>query len=289
MPGPTIAVAPIVGTNASGNASVTLNSCVKDGTVVLAIGTDFDTVTFGDPTCTGETPHLRGTKSLTNWGGTNASWQFADCVIQTAGNKTFTAAGFGVGEDSQIFGMQFNETLTFDKDGEYISLSGAANQSTSIVTDTDHEAIIALISNTGGDATAGAGGFVHFNADDGYMTSDGEYLLDGGTAGTVSVPFVHVAASKVLIKSGAWRLSGPTISGVTKNNAGAIVGSCDVFLFQYNSGTTTLTQVGYMVSDPTTGAYSFTPPDSTATYMTAAFKAGSPNVFDVTDHNLQQI
>jgi hypothetical protein len=45
----------------------------------------------------------------------------------------------------------------------------------------------------------------------------------------------------------------------------------------------------YVVSDGSTGAYSFTTADSDPLYMVAAFKDGTPNVRDVTDHNLQPV
>lgn len=78
------------------------------------------------------------------------------------------------------------------------------------------------------------------------------------------------------------------ITGVTKNNSGVPLGSCDVFLFKYNSGTHTLAQVDYVTSNGTTGAYTFSSiADGDAAYMVAAFKDGSPNAFDLTDHNLQ--
>ena len=81
-----------------------------------------------------------------------------------------------------------------------------------------------------------------------------------------------------------------TLTGVTKNNSGVPLGSCDVFLFKYDSGASTLTQMDFVTSDPTTGVYTFTGiADTLAVYLVTAFKNGTPNVFDVTDHNLQPV
>jgi hypothetical protein len=80
-----------------------------------------------------------------------------------------------------------------------------------------------------------------------------------------------------------------TIASVTKDKNGVKLVSCDVFLFKYDSSAHTLTQMDYVVSDGSTGAYSFTTADSDPLYMVAAFKDGTPNVRDVTDHNLQPV
>jgi len=80
-----------------------------------------------------------------------------------------------------------------------------------------------------------------------------------------------------------------TLTGITKNGAGALLGSCECFLFKYDSGAHTLTQMDYQVSNATTGFYVFTTADSDPLYLVTSFKDGSPNVFDVTDHNLQPV
>ncbi len=82
-----------------------------------------------------------------------------------------------------------------------------------------------------------------------------------------------------------------TLSGVTRNNTGAPLVSCECFLFKYDGTAHTLTQIGSMVtSDAGTGAYSFTGiADSDPAYMVLAFKNGSPDVFDCTDHNLTPV
>jgi len=77
------------------------------------------------------------------------------------------------------------------------------------------------------------------------------------------------------------------ITGVTKNNAGAVLGNCDCFLFKHDSGAHTLTQIDYTISDGSTGAYAFTGiADNDAAYTVTFFKDGTPNVFDVLDRNL---
>ena len=79
------------------------------------------------------------------------------------------------------------------------------------------------------------------------------------------------------------------ITGVTKDKDGAVLGSCECFLFKDN-GDNTLSFVAYQVSNASTGVYDFTGlADNDAAYLVYSVKDGSPNVFDVTDHVLQPV
>ena len=73
-----------------------------------------------------------------------------------------------------------------------------------------------------------------------------------------------------------------TISGVTKDSTGAVLGGCKVHLF-----TTDLdTLVAQITSDPTTGVYSFTGVGMGRNYYVVAYKAGSPDVAGTTVNTL---
>jgi hypothetical protein len=75
-----------------------------------------------------------------------------------------------------------------------------------------------------------------------------------------------------------------TVAGITKDNSGNALGSCDVYLFRDN-GNDTATYIAYQESNAATGAYSFTVfPGST--YFVVAFKGGATPVMDVTDRTL---
>lgn len=75
-----------------------------------------------------------------------------------------------------------------------------------------------------------------------------------------------------------------TVSGITKDNAGDPLGSCDVYLFRDN-GDDSPTYIAYVESDPTTGAYSFTVfPGSS--YFCVGFKSGATPKMDATDRTL---
>lgn len=75
-----------------------------------------------------------------------------------------------------------------------------------------------------------------------------------------------------------------TIAGVTYDKNGSILGSCDVYLWRDN-GNNTATYIAYVLSNASTGAYSFTVfPGST--YFVTAMKAGATPVMDVTDRTL---
>jgi len=78
-----------------------------------------------------------------------------------------------------------------------------------------------------------------------------------------------------------------TVAGITKNNAGVALGSCDVYLFRDN-GTDTATYIAYQESNSVTGAYSFTVfPGSV--YFVVAFKGGATPVMDVTYRDLAAV
>lgn len=73
------------------------------------------------------------------------------------------------------------------------------------------------------------------------------------------------------------------ISGVTKDSAGAILGSCNVQLFE----TLTDRYISDTTSDATTGAYSFTNVSPMSrTYYIVAYKAGAPDVAGTTVNTL---
>jgi len=78
-----------------------------------------------------------------------------------------------------------------------------------------------------------------------------------------------------------------TVAGITKDNAGVALGSCDVYLFRDN-GTDTATYIAYVESGAADGTYSFTVfPGST--YFVVAFKGGATPVMDVTDRTVTAV
>ncbi|MCA1569755.1 MAG: hypothetical protein LC798_05420 [Chloroflexi bacterium] len=82
-----------------------------------------------------------------------------------------------------------------------------------------------------------------------------------------------------------WPLNAPlkAITGVTRDTAGAIVGSCTVKLFRQSDDV----QVGVVTSHATTGAYSFTRGgDDPNSYYVLAYKTGAPEIHGVTDRGL---
>jgi len=74
-----------------------------------------------------------------------------------------------------------------------------------------------------------------------------------------------------------------SISGVTRDSSGAVLGSCTVWLFK----TSDKSFVAEVTSDAVTGAFTFTAVEGGATrFFIRAFKDGSPNVFGTTDDDL---
>ena len=78
-----------------------------------------------------------------------------------------------------------------------------------------------------------------------------------------------------------------TVAGITKDNAGVALGSCDVYLFRDN-GNDTATYIAYVESNAITGAYSFTVFPGSA-YFVVAFKGGATPVMDVTYRDLAAV
>ncbi len=82
----------------------------------------------------------------------------------------------------------------------------------------------------------------------------------------------------------------PTVSykleGITKDDDGVALGSCECFLVKDNLDDT-YTFIAHVTSNAVTGAYSFTGiPDNDANYQVISWKDDSPHVIDVTDHIL---
>jgi len=78
-----------------------------------------------------------------------------------------------------------------------------------------------------------------------------------------------------------------TVAGITKDNAGVALGSCDVYLFRDN-GTDTATYIAYVESGAADGTYSFTVFPGSA-YFVVAFKGGATPVMDVTDRTVTAV
>ncbi len=72
------------------------------------------------------------------------------------------------------------------------------------------------------------------------------------------------------------------LSGISRDNAGAVEVSCNVFLLRKISGTE-LVYVSSVVSHGTTGAFSFNVGPG-LDYVLLGQKDGTPNIFDITDY-----
>ncbi len=80
------------------------------------------------------------------------------------------------------------------------------------------------------------------------------------------------------------------ITGITRDNTGNIVGSVEVYLLKYTSGTHLFTQIARTTSDASNGTFSFLGlADNDPAYNIVAFKDGTPHVYDVSDRNIRPI
>jgi len=79
------------------------------------------------------------------------------------------------------------------------------------------------------------------------------------------------------------------IDGITKNNSGTALGSCETFLIKDNQDQTA-SFLAHQVSNVSTGAYSFTGlTDDSTSYIVISWKDDDPHVFDTTDHILKPV
>jgi len=106
-----------------------------------------------------------------------------------------------------------------------------------------------------------------------------------------TLTIIKLAGEQTLVPTGIGSLEsfgatvlGRTISGITKDKDGNALGSCHCYLAEDN-GDNTLTYIDYVLSNATTGAYSFIAPHG-GQFLTVAWKDDTPHVFDVTDHVL---
>lgn len=110
---------------------------------------------------------------------------------------------------------------------------------------------------------------------------------DPGSTGNISVELTWTTPNRQAIMSieiGA--TAGYELNGVTKDNDGSTLATCECFCFKDN-GDNTLTFVGYDQSD---GSGNYTIPgieDNDSAYLVYAYKDDTPHVMDVTDHVLQ--
>jgi hypothetical protein len=79
------------------------------------------------------------------------------------------------------------------------------------------------------------------------------------------------------------------LEGVTKNNAGSVLGNCKCHLFKMNVTGNDASWIAYDESDAS-GNYSFTGlTDNDGRYFVIAWKDNTPHVFDCTDHVLTPV
>lgn len=98
----------------------------------------------------------------------------------------------------------------------------------------------------------------------------------GGVTMTVALPAVKTYPGFVPSESQY------VLSGVTRDSAGAILGSCTVEMFE----TATDLRLATTTSDAVTGAYSFTVANPAVVYL-VAYLSGSPDVAGTTVNTLR--
>jgi hypothetical protein len=122
----------------------------------------------------------------------------------------------------------------------------------------------------------------------GYRAADASYtLLDGGhlsDAGRIKMALAYWA---LLAHIANGDVPPSVLSGFTRDKNGQPIVSCTVSCWKRVAGVWTF--VGETTSNATTGAWSFSVPDTDPNYMVYAFKADVPHVFDASDYVLQPV
>jgi hypothetical protein len=103
------------------------------------------------------------------------------------------------------------------------------------------------------------------------------------------VEFTWSGSGTATMSGAATTTTNLTIAGITKDNSGSILGSCEVFLLR-DVGGNVFNFIAHTTSNAGTGAYSFTGlVNGSASYMVIAWKDNTPHVFDATDYVLQPV
>jgi hypothetical protein len=126
------------------------------------------------------------------------------------------------------------------------------------------------------------------------LVENTDFLLNPGQALLVQVR-AAVTTSNTDVQNNYWVQAmweerhepGYILSGETRDNSGAILGGCNVRLLKNIDGE--FIYIRSTTSDAITGAYSFELYDNESNYTVTAYKAGTPNVFDITDFNLNPV
>ena len=116
-----------------------------------------------------------------------------------------------------------------------------------------------------------------------YVTMEA-YCNAAGYSGVIKIDWIAVRKYTATEPANStwYTEESPAISGVTRDNTGAVLVSCTVYLFR----TSDLAYIGTVTSNAITGAYTFQVGDPTITYFVVAFKSGAPDVQGVTDKTL---
>lgn len=157
--------------------------------------------------------------------------------------------------------------------GDFIASANVIENGT--VGDFDSSTITMTITFTGGSLST----VKHLH---GYGSADGAgetIVCTWGTADHTAGMAVAVAPVDITYK----------LEGITKDKDGVALGSCPCFLCKDN-GDNTLSFVDYVLSNASTGAYSFTGlEDNDSAYLVIAWKDLATHVFDVTDFILTPV
>jgi len=118
------------------------------------------------------------------------------------------------------------------------------------------------------------------------------YQLDASGSTSKNWGFPDTSTEEGDCKAGVFSWTSVTaykLEGISKDKNGDALGSCLCFLCKDN-GDNTATYVDYVLSNASTGAYSFTGiSDDDAQYFVISWKDDTPHIFDVTDHVLQPV
>jgi hypothetical protein len=278
----------------SANAN-TLNYSISAGTLrVLIAVVQTEGTQSGDLTCTyGGEPMTLVVQEIAGSSTTQQTvgiFFLNETGIQAAGSTALLAGNYGSVEVT-VHAASYENCLQTTPTNYDTDTSGAStpNPLASLdITTSGVNSVVVAASGCGNATTASWAAPLNERTDQISGSSAGTLADDEvATAQTVACECTwanqnRAAAVALEIETGVTY----EINGVTKDNDGDPLGSCECFCFKDN-GDNTLTFIDHTVSNSSTGAYTFTVPDSDSAYLVYSYKDDSPHVFDVTDHVLQ--
>lgn len=290
-------MASILDTPTSNNGSATLTFAVSAGTNrCLIVGVQQEGNQAGAPTASyGGQGMTNVVDNEINPGTTSCRstlFFLNDAGIEAAGTTTITISN-AVGTEISIHAASYEECVqttptNTDTDG---STAATPNPLAALdITTVSANSVVCALSSMGNSGTAAWGLTLTERTEQSPSSSTGSYADDEVPSATTIACECTMTTQNRASAVALELVHDPgityEITGITKNNAGSVLGSCEVQVWKMNVSFNDATLVDSQTSNVSTGVYAIATPDNDARYFAIAVKDGTDNVMDTTDHIL---